>query len=50
MESSISFSLDLCKAKGLTPSWFIPFALSLWLLGIGLIVLSLDYPLASFRR
>lgn len=42
--------VEYLLAKGLTPSWFIPFALSLWLPGIGLLVLGLGYLLASFRR
>lgn len=42
--------IEYLLAKGLTPSWFIPFALSLWLPGIGLLILGLGYLLSSFRR
>lgn len=42
--------VEYLLAKGLAPSWFIPFALSLWLPGIGLLVLGLGYLLSSFRR
>ncbi len=42
--------IEYLLAKGLTPSWLIPFALSLWLPGIGLLLLSIGYFLSDFRR
>jgi hypothetical protein len=41
--------VELLLARGLTPSWFIPFMLSLWLPGIGLIVVGLVYLLVNGR-
>ncbi len=41
--------VELLLARGLTPSWFIPFMLSLWLPGIGLIVVGLLYLLTNGR-
>jgi hypothetical protein len=41
--------VELLLARGLTPSWFIPFMLSLWMPGIGLIVVGLIYLLTNGR-
>jgi hypothetical protein len=41
--------VELLLARGLTPAWFIPFMLSLWLPGIGLIVVGLIYLLVNGR-
>jgi hypothetical protein len=41
--------IELLLARGLIPSWFIPFMLSLWLPGIGLILVGLVYLLTANR-
>lgn len=42
--------IEFLLAAGLTPAGFIPFMLSLWLPGIGLLVLGLIYLVASVRE
>ncbi len=42
--------VELLLARGLTPSGFIPFMLSLWLPSIGLLVVGLAYLLTNGRR
>jgi len=42
--------LEYLLAAGLTPSIFIPFMLSLWLPGFGLLALGLVYLLATFLK
>jgi len=42
--------VEFLLAAGLTPAGFIPFMLSLWLPGIGLLVLGLIYLVASVRE
>ena len=42
-------SIELLLAEHLTPGNFVPFMLSLWLPGIGLLVLGLIYGAVSMR-